>query len=98
MPESSPWWEWRSGVVVLSGEPLRVDVDAPGNFGLFLVIAHKAWVGRDFEISVLSDGRAMIVIQPDEVRLRGDTLGRAIAAAILAAPCPRINAGESEFN
>jgi hypothetical protein len=73
---------------------LRPDLDHPGNHGHMLTLVRKAWgPGVRVDIAVFESGSARVELwgrsangEFVDVAFPGDTLGLALAAALLAAP------------
>jgi hypothetical protein len=82
---------------------VRPDIEHAGNHGHLLGLVRKAWAGCRVDFAVFESGAARVEIldltplrvaqgRGVDIAFPGDTLGRALAAALLAAP---MKTGES---
>lgn len=79
------------------GEQRTPDLSDPATCGCMLGLVRKAWAGQSVEIVILDDGTAVVEIRDSEdghilAAESRDTLGLALAAALLAAPA-RVTGG-----
>jgi hypothetical protein len=70
---------------------IRPDLEHPGNYGHLLALVRKAYTGCRVEIMVFEDGSSTVTVidaarPDDDLDFPEDTLGLALAAALLAAP------------
>ena len=72
----------------------RPDLDDPATQGCMLALVRKAWGGAPIRVAVTIDGTGCTVVISlgfkglELARVDGETLGQALAAALLAAPAP----------